>query len=90
MEAMISNFINWLKGKGIDLKTKKEPSKQNVPSNMGSPCCNALVHIAYRGISDDRLYLVYDKKWSEVKFFRPHGLRVYCQKCRQRISKALN
>lgn len=47
---------------------------------------NTLVHIAYRGVSDDRLYLSYGRKWQEVKFFRPHGLRVYCQKCRQRIN----
>ena len=46
---------------------------------------NTPVHIAYRGVSDDHLYLAYDRKWQEVKFFRPNGLRVYCQKCRQRI-----
>ncbi len=50
-----------------------------------SPCCSAKVHIAYRGVSDDRLYLAYDRNFSEVKFFRPTNLRVYCQRCRKRI-----
>jgi hypothetical protein len=49
------------------------------------PCCSDDVHIAYRGISDDRLYLAENRKWHEVKFFRPQGLRVFCTKCRHRI-----
>ncbi len=48
-------------------------------------CCTGKVHIAYRGISDDRLYMAYGRKWSEVKFFRPHGLKVFCADCRRRI-----
>jgi hypothetical protein len=49
------------------------------------PCCSDKVHIAYRGISDDRLYLSNDRKWQEVKFFKPNGLRVFCADCRRRI-----
>ncbi len=83
----MKNPIIWLVEK---IQNQSKNSNTNLPeektfSNHGSPCCDALVHIAYRGVSDDRLYLVHDKKWSEVKFFRPNGLRVYCHKCRQRI-----
>ena len=49
------------------------------------PCCQGDVHIAYRGVSDDRMYLVYGKKWSEVKYFRQNGLRVFCAGCRRRL-----
>jgi hypothetical protein len=48
-------------------------------------CCSENVHIAYRGISDDRLYMTYDRKWNEVKYFKPHGLKVYCATCRRRV-----
>lgn len=49
------------------------------------PCCSGSVHIAYRGVSDDKLYMAYARKWSETKFFRPHGLRVFCADCRRRL-----
>jgi hypothetical protein len=63
---------------------RREAEKQTV-TNENSPCCDSPVHIAYRGVSDDRLYLTYDKRWQDVKFFKPKGLRVYCKKCRNRI-----
>jgi len=49
------------------------------------PCCSPSVHVAYRGVSDDRLYLSCDRKWGDVKYFRPNGLRVFCAGCRRRI-----
>jgi hypothetical protein len=50
-----------------------------------SACCQRIVHIAYRGLSDDRLYLAENRALSEVKFFRPNGLRVFCAGCRKRL-----
>jgi len=49
------------------------------------PCCSELVHVAFRGVSDDRLYLSYNRKWTEVKYFRKNGLRVFCAVCRRRV-----
>lgn len=48
-------------------------------------CCSGTVHVAYRGVSDERLYLAYSRKVSELKFFRQNGLRVFCADCRRRI-----
>ena len=48
-------------------------------------CCEGQVHIAYRGVSDDKMYVAYNRKWSEVKFFKPNGLRVFCAGCRRRM-----
>ncbi len=48
-------------------------------------CCSGTVHIAYRGVSDERLYLSKGRSWSEVRYFRPHGLRVFCADCRRRV-----
>ncbi len=50
-----------------------------------NPCCSNIVHIAYRGVSDDRMYMAYSRKWAEVRFFRPLGLRVFCAQCRRRV-----
>ncbi|MBI1269169.1 hypothetical protein GC174_01920 [bacterium] len=48
-------------------------------------CCGGAVHIAYRGLSDDRMYVSYNRKWQEVRYFRQNSLRVFCAECRQRI-----
>lgn len=48
-------------------------------------CCQGTVHIAYRGMADDRMYVSYSRKWAELRFFRPNGLRVFCADCRQRL-----
>jgi len=48
-------------------------------------CCSGRVHIAFRGVSDDRLYLAENRTSSEVKFYRPYGLRVFCAECRKRM-----
>jgi len=48
-------------------------------------CCQGRVHIAYRGLADDRLYMAYDRTWQEVRFFKPNGLRVFCADCRRHL-----
>lgn len=48
-------------------------------------CCKGIVHIAYRGIADDRVYMSYSRLWNEIRFFRPNGLKVFCADCRSRV-----
>ena len=48
-------------------------------------CCQGKVHVAYRGVSDDKQYIAYSRQWKEVKFFQPHGLKVFCADCRRRL-----
>jgi hypothetical protein len=74
------NLLNKLFG-----KRSKPEIETKVESAPSYPCCSEKVHIGYRGVSDDRLYLSYDRKWGDVKFFRPNGLRVFCALCRNRI-----
>jgi hypothetical protein len=64
--------------------SKKEVVKTPV-EEPGEVCCEGKVHIAYRGVSDDKMYVAYNRKWSEVKFFKPNGLRVFCAGCRRRL-----
>jgi len=66
-------------------KTAKATAPEAEPQASEIPCCSQAVHVAYRGVSDDRLYLSYDRKWGDVKFFRPNGLRVFCAGCRRRL-----
>lgn len=63
-------------------KNKPEPVATEPEDDL---CCEGFVHIAYRGVSDDRMYIAYGRKWGDVRFFKPHGLRVFCAKCRRRL-----
>lgn len=81
---------NWLhmmtsKIKGL-LKGNAAPEPEPPPPpEEDELCCRGRVHIAYRGISDERMYIAKDRGWAEVKFFRPNGLRVFCSDCRRRL-----
>lgn len=55
----------------------KEPENED--------CCNGVVHIAYRGLSDDRQYIAYSRKWEEIRFFKENGLKAFCADCRRRL-----
>ncbi len=66
------------------LTGRKEPEPLPAESE-DDVCCQGNVHIAYRGISDERLYMAYNRKWTEVRFFKPNGLRVFCADCRRRL-----
>ncbi|HEY9778121.1 MAG TPA: hypothetical protein V6C81_30435 [Planktothrix sp.] len=74
----------WQKVVGI-FKKKPEPVAPAPEEDEAQQCCNGKVHIAYRGMADDHLYMAYSRKWSEVRFFKPHGLRVFCADCRRRL-----
>jgi hypothetical protein len=55
-------------------------------ADVVNACCDQPeVHIAYRGKSDDRLYLAENRTWQEVRFFQPNGLKVFCKQCRRRV-----
>jgi hypothetical protein len=69
-----------------DLFSKPAEPAPAAEEEVVNPCCDQPeVHIAYRGKSDDRMYIAYNRSWSEVKFFQPNGLRVFCKVCRRRV-----
>lgn len=74
----IRQFILRLTGKAAPVQQASENESEEF-------CCQGVVHIAYRGVSDDRLYMAYSRAWNEVRFFRPNGLKVFCADCRRRL-----
>lgn len=60
-------------------------SSENENGEPVELCCKGVVHIAYRGIADDRMYMCYSRTWAELRYFRQNGLRVFCADCRVRL-----
>ncbi|MCA9815048.1 MAG: hypothetical protein KC652_08015 [Cyanobacteria bacterium HKST-UBA01] len=79
IKKKLKSYINGLLGR------KDEVGRDDQEPDSATICCGGAVHIAYRGLSDDRMYISYDRKWEEVRFFRQNSLRVFCAGCRQRI-----
>lgn len=69
------------------LRPKSESNIEKTSSESVSEvaCCSPAVHIAFRGLGDERLYLTRDRQWQEVRYYRPNGLRVFCAGCRRRL-----
>lgn len=79
MKRVIERIVRLFK------RADSEPAPTSESAIEEIPCCGTGVHIAFRGISDDRLYLARDRKWVEVRYYKPHGLRVFCAGCRHRL-----
>lgn len=77
----------WTKAASILASLKRDKAAEPPPAEeeVTVPCCSEDVHIAFRGVSDDRLYVAYRRKWHEVKYYKPNGLRVFCAECRRRL-----
>lgn len=65
--------------------TEQPPAQEQDPAQITDPCCGPIVHIAYRGKADDRMYMTYNRTWQEVRYYQPNGLRVFCATCRRRV-----
>jgi len=77
-------------GQGISEKEtggQADPGRGSIFEEPGyEPCCDGRVHIAYRGVSDDKMYISHNRSFQEIKYFRPHGLRIFCAACRRRLN----
>ena len=68
--------------------SEEEQNQNETEAAQADPekaCCSDMVHIAYRGKADDRLYLIRDRKWSEIRYYQPDGLKAFCAVCRHRV-----
>ncbi len=79
---MLDKLKQLIKGISSDKAEKTPKADEEEDYEL---CCRGKVHIAYRGLADDRMYISYDREWQEVKYFRQNNLRVFCSDCRRRV-----
>jgi len=85
-ENILGKAFGFLRGFGAK-KREPEAEQEQQGQRVEPPCCDpeSTVHIAYRAVSDDHLYMARNRKWHEMVYFKPRGLRVFCAKCRHRL-----
>lgn len=64
---------------------RQEKAASSQEEEIVVPCCSEIVHIAYRGKADDRLYMAYGRRWQELRYYQDNGLKVFCSVCRSRV-----
>jgi hypothetical protein len=82
----IHDFLDSLRAK-ISGLLGKAPAQSDEIQHEEIICCDPAnaIHIAFRGVADDRLYVTYNRRYPELRYYKPHGLRAFCAKCRRRI-----
>ena len=77
--GFIKNLLSRIKpGKAND-------SEQNQANGDDKICCSDKIIIAYRGLSDLKQYVAYERHYKDLRYFKQSNLKVFCSVCRQRL-----
>ena len=89
MHNYLKAILNWAKvlsrtdGKEIDPERQKIEEFQ-IPSDFEF-CHKDKVHIFIRGLADGKLHVAKNRHYSDFRFYKKQGLKVFCAVCRKRI-----
>lgn len=68
--------------------TKKLEISQNQDFNLPDDfqfCHKETVHIFVRGLADGKMHVARNRNYSDFRFYKKQGLRVFCAICRKRL-----
>ena len=88
MANYLKALINWAKllskrGQSVDLGKQKAEEFQ-LPEDFEF-CHKETVHIFVRGLADGRLHVARNRNYSDFRFYKKQGLKVFCAVCRKRL-----
>ena len=88
MANYLKALINWAKllgkrGKFVDFGKQKSDEFQ-IPDDFQF-CHKETVHIFVRGLADGKLHAAKNRNYSDFRFYKKQGLKVFCAVCRKRL-----
>ena len=88
MANYLKAIINWAKllgkhGKFVNFGKQKLDEFQ-IPEDFQF-CHKETVHIFVRGLADGKLHVAKNRNYSDFRFYKKEGLKVFCAVCRKRI-----
>lgn len=88
MANYLKALVGWLKiisksGNNLNLGRKKAEDFQ-LPESIDF-CHKDKVHIFVRGLADGKLHAAKNRNYSDFRFYKKDGLRVFCAVCRKRL-----
>ena len=88
MANYLKALVNWAKllskrGKSTDFGKPKAEEFQ-LPEDFEF-CHKETVHIFIRGLADGKLHVARNRNYSDFRFYKKQGLKVFCAVCRKRL-----
>ena len=88
MHNYLKAILNWAKllGKiGKETDPERQPQEEfQIPKDFQF-CHKEKVHIFVRGLVDNKLHAARNRHYSDFRFYKKHGLKVFCAVCRKRL-----
>ena len=85
MHNYLKAIINWMKvlsrGRSRPAPTVEE---FQIPPDFEF-CHKDKVHIFVRGLADGKLHSAKNRNYSDFRFYKKQGLKVFCAVCRKRL-----
>lgn len=89
MHNYLKAIINWVKilrkRKSREIGPQKKLISEFQLSQDIKFCHKDTVHIFVRGLADGKLHSAKNRNWSDFRFYKKDGLKVFCAVCRKRI-----
>lgn len=88
MHNYLKAILNWAKvlnRTGREIDPERQPHEEfQIPKDFKF-CHRDKVHIFVRGIVDGKLHVARNKNYSDFRFYKKEGLKVFCAVCRNRL-----
>ena len=88
MHNYLKAILNWWKV--LSWKSKQSTSKKQLQEEFQIPedfdfCHKEKVHIFIRGLADGKIHAAKSRNYSDFRFYKKDGLKVFCAVCRKRL-----
>ncbi len=87
MANYLKAFVNWAKllRRGLPRQASAGTIDEfQIPEDFKF-CHKEKVHIFVRGLADGKLHAAKNRNYSDFRFYKKQGLKVFCAVCRKRL-----
>ena len=88
MHNYLKAILNWakvLKRSGREIDPERLPIEDFQISKDFQFCHKDKVHIFVRGMADGKMHAAKNRNYSDFRFYKKDGLKVFCAVCRKRL-----
>ena len=88
MHNYLKAILSWAKllSRGLQRQTSTlgETKEFQIPEDFQF-CHKDKVHIFVRGLADGKMHVARNRNYSDFRFYKKQGLKVFCAVCRKRL-----
>ena len=88
MHNYLKAILNWakvLRRRGREIDPERLPVEEfQIPKDFQF-CHKDKVHIFVRGMADGKMHAAKNRNYSDFRFYKKDGLKVFCAVCRKKL-----